>query len=76
MLLCNSCHKISDNDCECHIIDKYIICKNCYNYYNKKLIPVIFDIYDNVYPLYHIHTDTNFIEHAELLIHFRKKTTI
>ena len=25
-----------DNDCECHIIDKYIICKNCYNYYNKK----------------------------------------
>ena len=72
MLLCNNCYIISDNDYECHIIDKYVICKRCYNYHNQKLIPVIFDAYDNMYPLYHIHKEINFIEHANLLIHFSK----
>jgi len=72
MLLCNSCYIISDNDNQCPIKGDYVICQRCYNYHNQKLIPVIFDMDDNMYPLYHIHKDINFIEHAELLIHFSK----
>ena len=83
MLLCDSCYKIYDEH-KCALKESYIVCIECYKYYDIRLIPIIYDIYDNMIPiiydkhdnmipLYHINKDPNFIEHAELLIHFSKK---
>lgn len=72
MILCNGCNIIHDDN-SCRDIGTFIICDSCYNYHNKKLIPIIYDKNDNIIRLKSLYKHDNIIDHANLLIHFSKK---
>ena len=72
MILCNGCKMIYDDNI-CRDIGNFIICNYCYNFHDKKLIPIIYDKNDNIIHLNSLQNDNNIFDHANLLIHFSKK---
>ena len=75
MLVCNGCKEIC-NDNICIYIGDFILCNNCYNYHNNKLIPIIYDNNDNIIYLKSLQYNLNLINEANLLINFSKKKII
>ena len=71
MQLCYDCFKIY-NDSNCHIIGNFVICNECYNYHNNKLIPIIYNNEDKIIIFKSLQNISNFIDDANLLIHFSK----
>jgi hypothetical protein len=71
MHLCYHCLEIYNNNL-LYFIGDFVICKDCYNYHNNKLIPIIYNNEDKIVVLKSLQNISNFIDDANLLIHFSK----
>ena len=66
MILCNGCKMIYDDNI-CRDIGNFIICNYCYNFHDKKLIPIIYDKNNNIIRLNSLQYDNNMVDRYKFI---------